>query len=216
MACCRRTRTYACRWLYYLFLAVGLVLSCLTVTSCRFVDVENPDDVGHEFERVGLFRNYDADADNCQAHASNLSYTTSENGARMGAVVAPLLAAFAFWLIAMESCCGGCCKRCLRYLVAFCLLLAVVFEGLTFLWLGSEVCGGDWYQEVTTQKPCTIDEGAIFAAVATSFFFICLFFLSWIPSPYEKKKVDEDEKDGLMTDKTKNITATAEFDNDSA
>jgi len=200
MTFCRRTRTYCCRWLYYFFLVAAIVLSGLAAASCRFVDIENPQDLGHTFETSGLYRHYDPVSESCQVHETS-TFTNAENAARMGGVVAPLLGALALLLIATEAFCGKCCQRCSRWIVSLCLLLAVIFQGLTFLWFGSNACGGDWYMEVTTQKPCTMDQGAAYSIAATVFYFVCQIFIRSTPAPYEKKLVQQESKnDGVMKD----------------
>lgn len=175
-------------------LLLGLILSVVAVASCKFVDIVE----GGDYTTSGLFSATSSDG-SCQRHDSeNTSFTRSENVARMSGVLAPCFSALALLWIMCES-------RCVcRILTKVCVFGAFVFQSLTFLWFGSTVCGEDLYKEITTQKPCTLDEGANASVAATVLFFLSMFTVSIMPPPYKKstssnarEQGEADAEDGM-------------------
>jgi len=201
MPCCRRSFTYATRWAFYFLLLVALVLSCVSVSSCRFVDVRNPSALNSVYKTTGLFRHLNMETNTCDVIYE--SFNSAEHSARMGGVTAPIAGFLAVILMALESACsGGCCRQFGRYLAQFILLVAMVAQGLTFLWIGSADCGGDWRAEVAAGKEtqCTthVAEGAACSVTALLIYFICFILICFVPAPYEKKPKggDEETRDG--------------------
>jgi hypothetical protein len=62
--------------------------------------------------------------------------------------------------------------------------LAVVFQGLTFMFFGSDqFCDGDILQEIRHQKPCTISDGSTYSICAVVAYFFGLVFVCCTPKP---------------------------------
>lgn len=112
---------------------MGIVFSCLTLVSCHFLKYIDAD--GNQ-GAVGLYRYYSVDTLQCINHDDSVSYSESENAARMGAVVAPMAATIVILIVLVEFCC--CRFICSRLLMGLGLIAAQVMQGITFLLFDSE------------------------------------------------------------------------------
>lgn len=136
------------RWLSLLCISAGLVLSYMSLASCRFVDIDYDNDEedavyspdGNVYSEAGLFQYYNETAGSCLPyHQTSLDFQSIENGARTSGLLAPVMATFAFLLI---LCLGErSYSSCVGNLTSFALFLAVLFQGLTFLMFKSTF----WY-----------------------------------------------------------------------
>lgn len=112
----------------------GIVLSCLTVTTCQFLNLPGHHDktIGGQ---IGLFGYSEPNTDECTAFENDLSSEPSENMAQKGGLTAPVMASTALLLIMIEAC--WCNIPCLRYLVFLFFLAAIFCQGLTFAFFNS-------------------------------------------------------------------------------
>jgi hypothetical protein len=143
--------------------------------------VEFTDHEGND-RAVGLYRFYDTNSTECVNHFEEDDFGQAEKSARMGGTMAILLACFSLLLMLMEFVCCRCC--CSKIFMGLALFLAVIFQGLTFLFFNSDqFCDGDIFEEIRHQKPCSIADGSVYSICASTMYYLALVFMWWTPKP---------------------------------
>jgi hypothetical protein len=107
-------------------------------------------------------------------------FDTKFNAARAFAVTANVLGAFAWFTIAMSSCCKLDQSRLNGMTCYF--LLACLFQGLSLLIFKSDICEPGFYAayfpnqdmgDIIAEVDCSLGRGAKLAICATVFYFVC-------------------------------------------
>ena len=130
--CCCQGAAILLRFGVLILLSAAFVLSCQAVRSCKFLQYhsDEKDDSGY----AGLFSYRYASDPECIPY-DGLEVGPATKSARIGALVAPIVAFFALLLAAVEFLSA---KTCLcRHLVPSLLLMATAMQGLTFILLAS-------------------------------------------------------------------------------
>jgi hypothetical protein len=108
----------------------ALVFSVLTLVSCKFADpysFTNP-------ASVGLYRMFDPTRDKCEAYEDGIDYYLRVS--RATAIMAITFGTLTLLLVSSEVLYGRIC--CSRLLLSTTYILAVIFQGTTFLFFKSE------------------------------------------------------------------------------
>lgn len=191
----------------FFILILGIIFSCIAVSSCHFIDYSHKLDDGETVDTgsTGLYRYYDGRDQACYNYREGREYDQAEKVARGAAIVAPISATFSLLLFCVEFCC--CHFTCSQSFINFGLALAQVSQGLSFLFFDSGTfCGGDLIQEIMTQTPCTVGSGAAYSIAALVSFFIAEVIVFCTPRPESILGMDVKEK----TSRKKSTKSTSE------
>lgn len=116
-----------------LIVVIGGIFSILAAGSCRFLSFNKQTDIYGDRGHFGLFF-FTNQAGSCQRYPQRV-FDLTDKTARVGAIIAPIFALIVILLFLMDIlfwrvCCGKCFETTF-------LLLAIIFQGMTFAAFGS-------------------------------------------------------------------------------
>ena len=172
---------------------IGLVFSILAAGSCDFLSFDLRNGQQGAF---GLFT-YTNPAGSCTGYRNTeITFSEIEKTARVGAVGAPAFSLAAILLQLVDLICWRVC--CGKIIESSLLLLAMIFQFLTFSAFGSQNYCLTIESLRVGDRNCRISTGGIFAIVAFSFYFIGGIVGCFIPEPqpllWREHKHESDEE----------------------
>ncbi|KAL7499740.1 hypothetical protein ACHAWT_010708 [Skeletonema menzelii] len=200
MACCRcscrRVNSILCHVFTALFIAAGVVMSCLTIYDCNFLK-------SSAGNLIGLHAYLNSD-DQCVMYNEADPYGWLQTWARICSIIAPVLGAAVILMIMVEFCYDNCCLGFFRSLL---LSFAEISQALTFVIYGSSACSSDSLNESVKDLmlgSCNISQGSIFSIVAFGLYLIGGVFLCF--SPRQESLCKTGEVDAEPVAETPEIT----------